>query len=219
MATGGGDDSAQLLSCVVCLEEYEEDGEHVPRLLPCTHTACERCIKGLIRNNTLVCPVCRKKHRAENKAKSFSQNMYILNHIHDKKNQPKEKQRCEKHGKELGLYCMNDECEKAICTTCLRADHEGHNWMEIEEWEKRAFFIKEVKKGKLYLEAKVERASKMKEDVDQCVKELKEIKENVVKRIDEMIEDADSQRKQIHLKADTGVSNMKNNIQRLKTGK
>ena len=30
-------------TCQVCFEEFEETGDHVPRLLPCTYTLCETC--------------------------------------------------------------------------------------------------------------------------------------------------------------------------------
>ena len=46
-------DSLQLmLSCVVCLEEIEDSGGH----MPCTHTLCEACVKQLICNQKLECP-------------------------------------------------------------------------------------------------------------------------------------------------------------------
>ena len=75
-------------SCTVCLENYDEEGDHVPRLLPCSHTVCESCIKALIANDyrgndtlSLKCPECRKHHGAPDKEKSFTQNKYILDHI------------------------------------------------------------------------------------------------------------------------------------------
>ena len=39
--TQGPDSLEHLLSCQVCFHEFREDGEHIPRLLPCTHTLCE----------------------------------------------------------------------------------------------------------------------------------------------------------------------------------
>ena len=209
MATGGNG-SAQSLSCVVCFEEYQEIGDQVPKLLPCTHTACESCIKDLIRNKILVCPVCRMEHKAPNKEKSFSQNMYILDMIGRKQIH----QRCEDHGKDLLLFCSDDPCQKPICLSCLKTDHKGHEWVEIEEREKE-MLLKEARKIKIYLEAKVEKCLKVKVDLDKCVKELKQTKENLVTHIDKMIEETERQSKNISLKADAGVSAMKNNIQLL----
>ena len=120
---------AELLCCVICLENYDEE-KHVPRLLTCSHTVCESCIKDLITNDTLVCPECRKKHRAENKEKSFPQNKYLLAHICSGKIDAKEssrstqkvpQERCEKHGLELVLFCFEDMCHTSICIREYRA--------------------------------------------------------------------------------------------------
>ena len=68
----------RLLACQICFETFKETGEHIPRLLPCTHTLCETCIGHLVSDNSLTCPECRVKHSATNGVKSFPQNKYIL---------------------------------------------------------------------------------------------------------------------------------------------
>ena len=35
--------------CVICFEQYEEDGENEPHLLSCGHSFCLKCIRGLVR--------------------------------------------------------------------------------------------------------------------------------------------------------------------------
>ena len=71
-----------ITQCPVCFEEYrEEAGDNVPRLLPCTHTVCEKCIAKLLWNKSLTCPECRVKHPAEKGARTFSQNKYIITYI------------------------------------------------------------------------------------------------------------------------------------------
>ena len=126
MMAKNGDVLAQMLSCVVCMEDYDEDG-HIPRLLPCTHTLCENCVKQLIRNQRLECPECRAKHDEKNEEKSFPQNKYLLVQIRKKKTDTKEDQpvldQCKKHGKELVLYCLEEVCQTPICVSCLKADH------------------------------------------------------------------------------------------------
>ena len=122
-------DSLQhLLSCVVCLEEFEEDGDHISRLLPCTHTLCEICLKQLICNNKLECPECRAKHEAPREEKSFPQNKYLLIQVKKKsgnegkvKPDREKKERCEEHRKELVLFCNEPECKKPICLVCLKS--------------------------------------------------------------------------------------------------
>ena len=149
---------------------------------------------------------------------SFPQNMYILNHIQDKKNQRKEKQICEDHGKELVLYCMDDKCQKAICMSCLSLNHKKHEVIDIEEQEKE-ILLKDVREIKQNLELQEERISQVKEDVDseadRCIESLKKTKEDFVKHFDEMIEKAESQRKETNLKVDQKISAIRNKIQRL----
>ena len=106
MMAKNGDVFAQMFSCVVCLEDYDEDGNHIPRLLPCTHTLCENCIKQLIRNQRLECPECRAKHDAKNEGKSIPQNKYLLVQIQKKKMGTKKDlpafDKCKKHGEGTG---------------------------------------------------------------------------------------------------------------------
>ena len=55
-----------LTNCSVCFELYAENGDHVPRILPCFHTFCEKCIQQLFRGRLLTCPECRITHSAGN---------------------------------------------------------------------------------------------------------------------------------------------------------
>ena len=72
------DELGDVTECPVCFESYEECGEHVPRLLPCTHTLCENCVRGLLKEKSLRCPECRTTHPAPNEVLKFPQNKYIL---------------------------------------------------------------------------------------------------------------------------------------------
>ena len=70
-----------LSNCSVCFERYEEKGDHLPRILPCLHTFCERCIKELLDGDTFHCPDCKVPHPVENGAETFKLNKYVLSHI------------------------------------------------------------------------------------------------------------------------------------------
>ena len=85
--TTGSDNLEGILSCQVCFEDFEPDGAHVPRLLPCTHTLCHTCIGQLIKGDMIECPECRDKHDSKKDEKSFLQNKYILFQM--KKRKPK----------------------------------------------------------------------------------------------------------------------------------
>ena len=78
------DKPEDLLSCGICLEEYQDSGSHVPRLLPCTHTLCEKCLIELLGQQggaKLTCPECRTHHAAPKKQRTFPQNKYLLSFI------------------------------------------------------------------------------------------------------------------------------------------
>ena len=46
------------LTCTVCLGKFVE-----PKVLPCLHTYCKKCLMDLVKaNNLVVCPQCREEH-------------------------------------------------------------------------------------------------------------------------------------------------------------
>ena len=115
--------------CPVCMESYKENGENIPRILPCFHTLCEKCIRQLLKEEALECPECRVKHRAENEFKSFPQNKYILAHI----GQQTGSYKCKNHGKALDFYCKYSKCQKPICSKCLLKEHRTHDVEDLQE--------------------------------------------------------------------------------------
>ena len=123
-----------LLSCQVCFEEFEEDGDHIPRLLLCSHTVCESCIKQLIKNKKLDCPECRAKHNAGKQEKNFPQNKYLLVQVKRGGMGVKENnsEKCGKHGKELNLFCREPECQKHIWVSCMK-QHRKHDVLDTHE--------------------------------------------------------------------------------------
>ena len=69
----------EILSCQICLEDFQEDGDLIPRLLPCSHTLCQKCLIQLLGGGrSLICPECRARHAAPKREKSFPQNKYLL---------------------------------------------------------------------------------------------------------------------------------------------
>ena len=160
------DSLVDMLSCQVCFEDFEETGIRIPRIFPCSHTVCESCLKDMIKNNTIICPECRKKHTAENKEKSFPQNKYLLAQIRGNNNETEEQRsddRCEKHGDLLILYCLEDTCQKSICASCM-LDHNKHDVVGIKDKE-REVLRRKVTKIMKNMEAKVEMISKAGKDV------------------------------------------------------
>ena len=46
-----------LIQCAVCFESYVQ-----PRILPCDHSFCERCVNQLKAASTIRCPMCKSSH-------------------------------------------------------------------------------------------------------------------------------------------------------------
>ena len=56
------------ISCTICVEHFN-DSKHTPRLLGCSHTFCEWCIRGLAEQHIMqkvTCPKCRQETPIEN---------------------------------------------------------------------------------------------------------------------------------------------------------
>ena len=213
-----------LLSCQICFEDFEEDGDHIPRLLPCTHTLCHTCIGQLIQGNRIECPECREKHKAKKEQKSFPQNKYILTQIKRKSSQEQppahEFQKCEEHGKELRLFCKEPDCEKPICRLCLRKHHKGHIIVAIEEQEKEEL-MEGLMRIYMNLGTKVEMMSQAKKNIGDrtksVIEEIKKKKEEFDRHCEMMIKEVEGQNKLQNLLIDDEVSAMNSNLELLRS--
>ena len=141
-----------LTQCPACLEVYGDGGEHVPRILPCHCTLCEKCIKHLLNDDddddkSLTCPRDRTNHKALDGAKTFQQNKYIISYLkktavtypQETKTSQTEAEafrRCTLHDRELSLFCRKDQCKKLICTLCLVQEHSKHPFVDIVQEER-----------------------------------------------------------------------------------
>ena len=134
----------EFTSCPVCFEGYEESGDHVPRLLPCSHTLCDKCVRELKEANRLRCPQDRQTYRASRK---FPQNNYILKLIRDGKERRYRK--CGHHGREINLFCRNEACQQELCSLCMIENHKKHDVEDL-------FSIKEVKLAEITKEIEKE---------------------------------------------------------------
>ena len=143
----------ELTQCPVCFEPYEEDGDHIPRILPCHCTLCQACIGKLLKNNVLECPQDRQKHKAERGVKSFSQNKYVVAYLkREIKNKAVEYDECSEHGLKIVLYCKQKGCELAVCAVCMTEKHLTHRVVNILEEQKSKLTEKiDEMKGRLKL--------------------------------------------------------------------
>ena len=210
------DSLESFLSCQVCFEDFEKDGKLVPRILPCSHTLCESCIKQLIQVYKLECPECRRTHEADNREKTFPQNRYLLiqikrGGIRDLKNKgiSDDLERCEEHGKELSLFCREPGCQKHICVSCCE-QHRKHNIQNSEDM--RSELLHEMNLLTENLESRIKLGSDMKNDVSmktkECIANLEKKKEELLHHINNMIAEAENEEKQTIHRVDDEVSSM-----------
>ena len=141
MAEGGYDYSLEfLMECGICFEDFSLEGDHVPRILPCSHTLCEMCIGNILERkpddaNIFECPVCKVKHPVSKGARTFPQNQFILPIIRKKMIIYKagSEEICRKHGRVVTLFCNDPECQENICNICMFEEHRNHNFVDLPE--------------------------------------------------------------------------------------
>ena len=208
------DSLESFLSCPVCFEDFEKDGKRVPRILPCSHTLCESCVKQPIQDNKLECPECRKTYEAGNREKSFPQNRYLLFQIkrggaRDPMNKKisDDCERCEEHGKELNLFCRDPGCQKHICVSCSE-QHRKHNIVNSEDM--KSDLLHEMNILIENLESRIKLGSDMKKDVSmktkECIANLEKKKEELFDHINNMIAEAEKEEKETIHRVDDAVS-------------
>ncbi|KAI2558465.1 TRIM3 isoform 2, partial [Pan troglodytes] len=68
----------QFLVCSICLDRYQ-----CPKVLPCLHTFCERCLQNYIpaQSLTLSCPVCRQTSILPEQGVSALQNNFFISSL------------------------------------------------------------------------------------------------------------------------------------------
>ena len=207
------------LSCQICFESFEENGDHIPRILPCHHTVCESCIKGMIQWNKIICPECREEHQAKKQEKSFQQNKYILVQMSRRKKNEKDEgpkvDMCPQHKKEIIFFCEEEGCKKPICKTCLTKEHKKHDVVEIEDKKKEAL-LKNIENARKDLSEKISILFQAKDEVREktkvTVNQLQKAKEEMNKKFDIMIKEAENKIKDATARIDGDVAMINENI-------
>ncbi|XP_030007581.1 tripartite motif-containing protein 3-like isoform X1 [Sphaeramia orbicularis] len=132
----------QFLVCSICLDHY-----HNPKVLPCLHTFCEKCLQNYIppQSLTLSCPVCRQTSILPEKGVAALQNNFFITNLMEVLQRDPECSRpeacnvlesagaaiacqplsCPNHeGKVMEFYC--ESCETAMCLECTEGEHREH---------------------------------------------------------------------------------------------
>ncbi|XP_068787080.1 tripartite motif-containing protein 3 isoform X2 [Struthio camelus] len=131
----------QFLVCSICLDRYRN-----PKVLPCLHTFCERCLQNYIppQSLTLSCPVCRQTSILPEKGVAALQNNFFITNLMEVLQRDPESSgphpghgldpvsavtgqplSCPNHeGKVMEFYC--ESCETAMCHECTEGEHREH---------------------------------------------------------------------------------------------
>ena len=130
----------------------------------------------------MVCAECRKKHSI----RTFPQNKYVLKLL-----ETKHFDLCKVHGRELSLYCKENNCNKAICPICLIESHIGHQLADVIDQEKKTLTEKVVDlmdnlKGEQIKLANADR--EIHEKNQQTLSKLKHEKKRMMDVFDQLIE-------------------------------
>ncbi|XP_076876255.1 tripartite motif-containing protein 3b isoform X2 [Brachyhypopomus gauderio] len=132
----------QFLVCSICLDRYDN-----PKVLPCLHTFCQRCLQNYIppQSLSLSCPVCRQTSILPEKGVAALQNNFFITNLMEVLQRDPECSRpeacsmlesvsaaaagkplsCPNHeGKVMEFYC--ESCETAMCLDCTEGEHREH---------------------------------------------------------------------------------------------
>ncbi|XP_026989816.1 tripartite motif-containing protein 2 isoform X1 [Tachysurus fulvidraco] len=135
-----------FLMCSICLDHY-----HTPKVLPCLHTFCQRCLQSFVpvHSLTLTCPICRQTSVLPEKGVAALQNNFFItnlmevlkrqdtghgdeNFLLDIDTLSREQQlSCSKHQENVEFYCP--VCETAVCEKCSSEDHIQHVTVPLAE--------------------------------------------------------------------------------------
>ena len=138
----------------------------------------------------------------------------------DPNNDGKQKdEKCEKHGKELVLYCSKQMCQKPICLSCLTEDHKKHDVIDIKDQQEKEDCRKEFKNTMEYLKEHIDYILETKTNiavkVDVCIEELRKTKEGFIKEVNKMIEEAEIVGNKTREESDHVVSTLKTSLELL----
>ncbi|XP_014664112.1 PREDICTED: tripartite motif-containing protein 2-like [Priapulus caudatus] len=94
----------QFLNCGICLERYQ-----TPKVLPCLHTFCERCLGEYIppQSLTLTCPICRQQSILPERGVAALQNNFFISNLMEVLMEPS-----------LCTCCHRNASATSKCTDC-----------------------------------------------------------------------------------------------------
>ena len=110
-----------FLQCKVCHEKYDKN-LRLPLSLPCGHTFCEYCLKNIISNNIIKCPLDKKSFNFPIFS-DIPKNDQVITALSPAYLEKGEK--CEIHKNQIvRFFCLKEK--ERICQDCLLSNHLDH---------------------------------------------------------------------------------------------
>uniref|UniRef100_A0A8C3V4C8 TRI59 protein n=1 Tax=Catharus ustulatus TaxID=91951 RepID=A0A8C3V4C8_CATUS len=126
------------LTCAICCDIFSD-----PRVLPCSHTFCRRCLQGLLE----LCPSCRARLALPSAGPEALPINFALKAVIEKcqqeeragrEEQQQEEGTCRAHPRQpLNIYCLQDR--RLVCGQCITIGrHRGHAIDDLRSAYRRA---------------------------------------------------------------------------------
>ena len=138
--------SKQDVTCTVCLDRLKD-----PRLLPCLHAYCKRCLDGILHQSLekrkIVCPQCRSNHAVPSSGVgAFPSDMLLESALefYSLKDEPKKAavacNMCTENDPAT-MYCPT--CGKFLCAFCSKAhgrmlEYRDHKVVALDKLDSEA---------------------------------------------------------------------------------
>lgn len=126
------------VTCGSCDDRFNQLNK-LPRLLPCFHTVCESCVRGVCDNGSGTCPICKDKFTTDNGVSSLKINYYIMKMVQIfslLESEQQEKLKCMGCTRSAHFRCM--KCSENYCSSHAefhqksRATHD-HNIIAVKD--------------------------------------------------------------------------------------
>uniref|UniRef100_A0A3B4BTH1 Tripartite motif-containing protein 2 n=1 Tax=Pygocentrus nattereri TaxID=42514 RepID=A0A3B4BTH1_PYGNA len=186
----------QFLICSICLDRYDN-----PKVLPCLHTFCERCLQNYIpaHSLTLSCPVCRQTSILPEKGVAALQSNFFITNLMEVLKRSPDSGRGDEHagldsidavatgqplscpnhgGNVMEFYCP--PCETAMCEECTSGEHAEHATVPLKDV---------LEQHKASLQEQLDAVKKRLPEIDSALQVLSEVLQQLTNQKSSIEED------------------------------
>ncbi|XP_059081324.1 tripartite motif-containing protein 2-like isoform X3 [Tigriopus californicus] len=127
------DFNESFLTCGTCLlngrkSGMYDGGEHLPKLLPCSHTVCLQCLDRIVATfardtGQFRCPICRELITIPRGGVQALPPSFLVNQLLDLMARQRREiiPKCSIHQNQELLFC--ETCDTVFCTSCIGGSH------------------------------------------------------------------------------------------------